>query len=99
MSIKAEPHGWLAPNGDFYPVEMHGHYSAAIELTWDLFSKDLVNPERFLEDNGWAKLSGRRWLMENWSDVTQSQIDFIFDWSIYNNLKMPRALEIMLDEE
>jgi hypothetical protein len=37
--------------------------------------------------------------MENWSDVTQSQIDFIFDWSIYNNLKMPRALEIMLDEE
>lgn len=57
---KPEPSkfGWLSPDGRFFSCEYGGHSHLADKIVGEI--KHVSNPERHLEDLGWAKiLSGK----------------------------------------
>lgn len=55
-SPKVEPmkYGWLAPDGRFFNCEYGGHSNLADRIVGDI--EKIYNPERHLEDLGWAKI-------------------------------------------
>lgn len=53
-------YGWLAPDGRFFKCDYGGHSNLASKIVGDITY--IANPERHLEENGWAKiLSGTSW--------------------------------------
>jgi hypothetical protein len=62
VPIYKEPvskYGWLAPDGRFFHCDYGGHSNLADKIVGDM--EYIPNPERHLEDKGWAKiLSGGR---------------------------------------
>lgn len=53
-------YGWLAPDGRFFNCDYGGHSHLASKIVGDVVY--VANPEKHLEDNGWAKiLNGRSW--------------------------------------
>lgn len=74
--------GWLSPEGNFYPCGYTEHLDMAYRLAVSLF--DSHDGEKFLEDNGWAKVwyDGRIINFRNWElrdDYTQAQINTLGD--------------------
>jgi hypothetical protein len=52
--------GWISPSGDFY----HCNYSDHMNLASRLFYYDIIedDDERYLEEQGWIKISARKFL-------------------------------------
>ena len=46
--------GWLAPDGRFFTCEYGGHSNLADKIVGEI--ERVTNPERHLEDKGWAKI-------------------------------------------
>jgi len=72
--------GWLSPRGKFYSCGIMEHTSKAGELFLDE-----KNPEKLVEDMNWIKITPN-YILGPWDNkfikpqnVTQSQIDFLFD--------------------
>lgn len=62
IPVNKEPpkskYGWIAPDGRFFNCDYGGHSSLANKIVGDI--QYVANPERHLEELGWAKvLSGR----------------------------------------
>lgn len=47
-------YGWLAPDGRFFNCDYGGHSYLADKIVGDI--EYVANPERHLEENGWAKI-------------------------------------------
>lgn len=59
LNIPSKPkpvtkYGWLAPDGRFFGCEYGGHSNLADKIVGDI--QYIANPERHLEDLGWAKI-------------------------------------------
>jgi hypothetical protein len=56
--------GWLAPNGDYYALNgeianmLHIQISSALQEKGIVPNEDNVNPDAWLEQNGWVKIHG-----------------------------------------
>jgi len=94
MKKKLQQNGWLSPDGKFIVVEELGHCEEADKIIEDLYPLKKQSraaqedPEHFLEKNGWIKLSVGRWHSTN-NELTQSQLDFVFDWCVRGKIKYP----------
>lgn len=88
--------GWLAPDGKFYACESWEHESFAWRLTEMLGIKDHYNAGRELEAAGWVKLKSGDWMVICREDVSQRQLDALFDWALAKKLTLG---DVFMDEE
>lgn len=70
-----KPSGWLNPAGDYYPCTAYQHIALASEL-----APEQQNPEKYLEEQGWAKCSRKQW--HTMKPLTKKQQDALFDWCL-----------------
>lgn len=72
--------GWLSPTGKLYPCEYFEH---------DYTARSLGFRQTLRGDNGgFVKLQIGEWL-QPYGDLTQAQIDTIFDWCQVHGQKIP----------
>lgn len=72
--------GWLAPDGTFYPCEYGYHEKWAEQNGLSTMQ---------MEKQGWLRLRWAKW-EGNEGRLTQSQLDFLWDWSQANKVDMPQ---------
>ncbi len=76
---------WVSPNGNYFPVQYTGHFEMAWEIVGDLVDKKAApvkaynNPEQWLEDNGWVKVSHNGYLMGPGKTLSQAQLPIILE--------------------
>lgn len=87
LKPKAESfsNGWLSPDGTYFECPAQGHLVAADVLA----GASRYDGEKILESRGWAKVSDNRWFAVGRQELTQGQIDFIFDWCQINKRVYP----------
>lgn len=88
--------GWLSPEGVFYACEPWEHESFAWRLTEKLGLRDHYNAGRELESHGWVKLKSGDWIVICREDVTQRQLDALFDWATAAGKTLG---DVFMDEE
>ena len=91
--------GWLSPAGKFYECAVCGHQRLARSIIFGGDDKVPLddehwprNAEREMEVAGWYKLAtmsdecnrSSEWYGD---DATQKQMDFIFDWCVFQGKK------------
>lgn len=76
--------GWVLPDGKFYPC-------GYMEHIW--LAEKLGKPEREAEKAGWVKIShgldGTLYIHRGERDVTQKQINTVFDWCTKHRKPLP----------
>jgi hypothetical protein len=114
-SKDAVKHGWLSPQGKFYKVLYGEHIKKAYEIIDEFFPDAeqatlltwgdpgrYINAERFLENQGWLKLASGDWFWKpehSTIELTQSQLDYVFDWCRKNEKEYPpNYLQIALEQ-
>ena len=82
--------GWISPSGDFYACNFFEHEGLAKRLSMQTYGKD--EGSYLLEKNNWLRVSDDGFvfskLVDGYDNVTQNQIDTIFDMSVSNNTKL-----------
>lgn len=83
---------WLEPNGNYHPVKYAEHIDAAFHIVYDLIDQGLAkvnainNPEEYLENQGWVKVSCFGYLMQPGRKATQEQLYVINEhYDLYKN--------------
>lgn len=80
---------WISPEGKIYDVEKQPfpmHINAASDFQYmGIVPKDIYNESKWLEDNGWIKLTSDEFYMDG--QLTQAQIDMLMDYMTARNLK------------
>lgn len=71
--------GWLAPDGQLYRCGFQEHDAVAVRLGID---------RTLGGDGGWVHLQDSRW-RDPGREITQAQLDAIFDWSQKHGKEMP----------
>jgi len=77
---------WLDPKGRLHPVDEWGHE--------DYAAQEMATEAQRLEWHGWIRLSEGIW---QGSDVTQAQLNAIWDWHVALGLESdfrPRAWNV-----
>lgn len=86
--------GWLTPEGYFYPCKPWQHNIILVILGKKVVTFLSCNAEARVELLGWLKLQESRWLSVDYDrPITQSQLDFIFDWCQVHNKELPSYLK------
>ena len=75
VSLTYLQNAWIEPDGTVHPVKDWGHEEWAFDNDKDYYQ---------LKVTGWIKLSEDDWISE---EVTQAQLDVIYDWHVANNKK------------
>ncbi len=84
--------GWLSIDGIFYTVEGATHARAAYMVLVKKFpKKDWTDKdvEQLLEKLGWLKLKDNKWYSLGRKELTQGQLDFLFDWCNLRRITFP----------
>lgn len=71
--------GWLAPNGDFYTCDSWGHDGLAIKITAVLYKS--LRGSTMLLRSGWCRIYLNGTVGYEDSELTQAQLDVLFDLS------------------
>lgn len=95
--------GWLSPEGKFYKCEYGGHRELAEEIRFGK-GADVPcdengwprNAELELEKLGWVKIwfnvRSQKVLHDLFDDMTQAQINFLWDRGIWDGFDPPRKI-------
>lgn len=74
--------GWLSPDGKLYECEYYEHIA--------LISRLVKHGEGKAEKLGWKKLQNNQWFYMPNPDLTQPQVDSMFDWCQKHEKDMPK---------
>lgn len=79
--------GWLSPEGDFYGLSggagnlLHLNIAERLLASKKIPAKEMQNPDRWLEENGWVKVH-HYWILFSGSfygkTLTEAQIDKLY---------------------
>ena len=74
-------HGWLSPDGKFYPCQWMEHIWVARVLLYDMFGEEgRDKDEGKLEDMGWIKISQGNAFEPPRRRATTRQRNLVFDY-------------------
>lgn len=103
-----EMNGLLSPDGKFYACEFTSHCELAHQICEESFPEHSGDSlDYVLHKLGWARLScsdpqaltGNKWHIwdrtysEDFSQLTQKQRDFIFDWCQHHGVELPDKMK------
>lgn len=91
--------GWVSPEGVFYACGHMKHIATAEHLTGQLYGRADTDGEKLLEEKGWAHIyaDGTTVWGHPTRDVTQKQLDALFDIARASTGEFGAAIEHAID--
>ena len=90
VTVKKDPKfkddtGWLNRAGEYFSCELGQHIALADLIVEEMFplwrpDEETPNPQKFLEDSGWVKCTGREWHYMSKKYLTQKQLETLSKW-------------------
>ena len=98
-TLKDFMEGYFAPDGKFYGCKKFEHNKLAEKICKDFYKIKIEYSHKFLEKRGWLLLTttfvfGLYDIIPHNENVTQAQLNTIYDWSKYNNnIELPKWIK------
>lgn len=88
---------WISPEGHIYSCPAEAHKDLASQLIFEIFKiayENQQNPEKFLEGEGWLKITASGFVIKYDDEITKKQYDALGEFlSCKHHTEPPRVIK------